>query len=145
LTASSAVLCWRRQHNPEEIKMTRRQVLTSLALLGAFGLSHAAPTITSMAPSGKSVAKGQPVTFTIKGEGLEDAICALRVSYGDGTSAVRHMDWEKKVRFPTSMTKTYAKPGKYSVHVTGVKSGKHLKCLGNAHASIVVTEPPVAP
>jgi hypothetical protein len=109
------------------------------------GSATAAPTITSLTPSHKSVAKGEAVTYIVKGEGLENAICALRITYGDGSSTVRHMDWGKNVKFPLALKKTYQKAGKYSARVIGVKSGNVLKCLGSAQSSLLVTEPPVAP
>jgi hypothetical protein len=114
-------------------------------LLAATALAHASPTITGLSPSAKNAPRGQALTFTIRGEGLEEAICALRVNYGDGSSVVRHMDWGKRQRFPLSLQKTYAKAGKYSVSVVGIKSGKVLKCLGGGHASVLITEAPVAP
>lgn len=125
--------------------MTLKHFTASLALFAFAGLAQASPKITGLVAGQKSVAKGQSLTFTVKGEGLENAVCALRVSYGDGTSTVRHLDWGKNVKFPLPLKKTYDKAGKYSAQVVGVKSGNILKCLGSARVSIHVTEPPVAP
>jgi hypothetical protein len=110
------------------------------ALYALTASAWAAPTITGLGAGPKSVAPGEAVTFTVKGEGLEDGICALRLAYGDGSGMVRHMDWGKNQKFPLVLKKTYAKPGQYSVSVAGVKSGKVLKCLGSARATVHVVE-----
>ncbi len=122
---------------------TRR--LAALLLCAFAATAHAAPTITGIAASSKNTARGQAITVTVKGDDLEKGICALRITYGDGTSTLRHMDWGKNVRFPITVKKTYDKVGKYSISVAGVKSGKVLQCLGKARTAILVTEPPVAP
>lgn len=119
--------------------------LAAMLVCAFAATAHAAPTITGIAISNKNIARGQAMTVTVKGDDLEKGICALRISYGDGTSTLRHMDWGKNVRFPITVKKTYDKVGKYSISVTGVKSGKVLQCLGSARTPILVTEPPVAP
>jgi hypothetical protein len=119
-------------------------IVTALLCL-VVGSASAAPTMTSLAPSKKTVAKGEAVTFIVKGEGLDNAVCALRISYGDGSSTIRHMDWGKNVQFPLGLKKTYQKAGKYTARVIGVKSGNVLKCLGSGQASVLVTAPPSRP
>ncbi len=125
--------------------MTFRPLLAATALFAISGLSQASPTITSLGASARTIAQGVPITYSIKGEDMENAICALQIRYGDGTSTIRHMDWGKNIKFPLYLKKTYAKPGKYTASVIGVKSGKFLKCMGSAKYSVLVTEPPVAP
>ncbi len=111
---------------------------TSLAMAG---MAAAEPTITAVTAS---VQKNEPgkaeVKIVVNGKGLDNAICALRVNHGDGTSTVRQMDWSKKVKFPLVINKTYTKPGTFRVSVLGVKSGMYLKCLGQASTKVTVED-----
>lgn len=120
---------------------TARYAVASICLFATLGAAQAAPKITGVAASPAKVPVNGGVTISVRGEGLEDAICALKVDYGDGSSAVRKMDWGKKVIFPLKVKKQYARPGKYAVRVFGVKSDHYLKCLGQARATVTVTSP----
>ena len=108
------------------------------SLLGVIGTAHASPTITALSVNPRAVDAGKPVIFSIHGQELENAICALRINYGDGSSAVRQMDWGKNKRFPLQIRKTYNKPGKYSVRVSGIKYGNYLRCMGSARVMLTV-------
>jgi hypothetical protein len=140
-------LC-RTTFNPEEIIMkTRTLGWVPMLFLLSLTSAQAAPKITGVAASSAKVAVNDSVTFSVKGQELEDAICALKVDFGDGSSAVRKMDWGKKAVFPLHLKKQYARPGKYAVRVFGIKSGHYLKCLGSTRTSIEVqpAEPATKP
>lgn len=123
--------------------MTNKQIALMGCLL-AFGLgsAYAEPTITGMKASPARAQTKAAVKVVIRGNGLEDAICALRVNFGDGSATVREMDWSKKVRFPIAVKKSYARPGKYRISVVGTHSGMYLKCLGSATTTVTVVAPP---
>jgi len=123
--------------------MTDKQIVLMACLL-AFGLgsAYAEPTITGMKASPARVNTKAAVKVVVSGKGLEDAICALRINFGDGSAAVREMDWSKKVRFPIAVKKSYSKPGKYRISVVGARSGMYLKCLGSAATTVTVVAPP---
>ncbi len=96
--------------------MANKQIALMACLL-AFGLgsAYAEPTITGMKASPARAQTKAAVKVVIRGKGLEDAICALWINFGDGSATVREMDWSKKVRFPIAVKKSYARPGKYRV------------------------------
>jgi hypothetical protein len=123
------------------MKYKQFALAASLFMFG-LGSAYAVPSITAVKVSAATVKPKTAVKIVVSGKDLEDAICALQVNYGDGTSAIREMDWSKKVRFPLVLHKTYLKPGKYRVSVQGVRSGMYLECLGKAASRVTVVEPP---
>lgn len=109
------------------------------AALVAAGAARAEPSITGVTASVQQKELDKTtVKIVINGKGLENAICALRVNQGDGTSVVHKMDWSTPAKFPLVINKTYSKPGSYPISVRGIKSGMYLKCLGSARTSIKV-------
>jgi hypothetical protein len=112
-----------------------------LCLFAGLATAQASPKITAVSVSPAQATPNQPVTITVKGEEQENAIFAFKINFGDGSSAIKHMDWGKNVKFPMSFKKHYLQPGKYKVGVVGVKSGSVLKCLGQVGTLVKVNEP----
>ncbi len=113
-------------------------LITGLAMTGT---ASAEPSITAVTASIQKTEPGKTaVKIVVNGKGLDNAICALRVNHGDGTSTVRQMDASKQVKFPLVINKTYNKPGNFRISAQGVKSGMYLKCLGQASTKLSVEE-----
>lgn len=73
--------------------------------------------------------------------GTDEGICGLRVEYGNGDVDVTKMS-KGKDDFPRSFSKTYNKPGTYTVIAKGGRDGSTFGCNGEAKAQVVVAEAP---
>lgn len=80
---------------------------------------------------------GQEVKITVNADGESPAFCGMALDFGDGD--VRDIKVEKeKGGLPLTESKTYAKPGSYTVKAFGKKVTTHLPCGGKAEAGLTV-------
>lgn len=86
---------------------------------------------------------GQEVKITIAAEGEAPSYCGMVVHFDDGDSRNIKID-SNESKFPVTISKTYAKPGTYSIKAEGKKVTTHFPCLGVAKALLVVEAAPVA-
>lgn len=91
---------------------------------------------------------GQALRVTINHDGEAPAFCGMALDFGDGD--VRDLKVEtNNGGLPRTESKTYAKPGSYTIKAYGKKVTSHLPCLGKAEAGLSVEAPapaaPVAP
>jgi hypothetical protein len=112
--------------------------LACTASLLAAGTAHAGK-ISAVRADTPSIVAGTQAKITVDGE--DDAICGLRVEYGNGDVDVTKMSAGKDV-FPRSFSHTYAQPGTFTVMAKGGRDGNTLGCQGNATTTITVTAPP---
>lgn len=85
---------------------------------------------------------GQEVKITISAEGEAPAFCGMEVNFGDGSEKRKVKIGGDHHKFPVTLTKTFDKPGTYTIKADGQKITTHLKCLGKATTQLVVEAPP---
>lgn len=90
------------------------------------------------------VRAGQEVKITISAEGEAPAFCGMEVNFGDGSEKRKVKIGSEHHKFPVTLTKTYDKPGTYTIKADGQKITTHLKCLGKTTTQLVVEAPPAA-
>lgn len=79
---------------------------------------------------------GQEVRITVSAEGEAPNYCGLRIEYGDSSEDFK-IDKDNK-QFPLTVTHTYAKPGSYVVKARGKTVTTHMRCQGEAQATLAV-------
>lgn len=80
---------------------------------------------------------GQEVRITVSADGESPVFCGMGLDFGDGD--VRDIKVEKeKGGLPLTATKTYAKPGSYTIKAFGKKVTTHFPCAGKAEAALTV-------
>jgi hypothetical protein len=87
---------------------------------------------------------GQEVRITISAEGDAPTFCGMEVNFGDGSAKRKVKIGSDNNKFPVTLTKTYDKPGTYTIKADGQKITTHLKCLGKTTTQLVVEAPPGA-
>ncbi len=115
-----------------------KNAVMGLAVLcmGGFAL---AGDISGVKIEPASTQVGAVVKVTVAG--TDEGICGLRVEYGNGDVDVTKMT-KGKDDFPRSFSKTYNKPGTYTVIAKGGREGSTFGCNGEAKAQVVVAEAP---
>ena len=88
---------------------------------------------------------GQKVKITISAEGDAPTFCRMEVNFGDGSAKRKVKIGSDNNKFPVTLTKTYDKPGTYTVKADGQKITTHLKCPGKTTTQLVVEAPRGAP
>lgn len=86
---------------------------------------------------------GQEVRITIAAEGEAPGYCGMVVHFDDGSDRQIKID-SKEAKFPVTITKTYAKEGRYSIKAEGRKITTHFPCVGSATTVLVVEGAPAA-
>ena len=87
---------------------------------------------------------GQAVKITVNADGESPTFCGMGLDFGDGD--VRDIKVEKENGgLPRTESKTYAKPGAYTVKAFGKKVTSHLPCAGKAEAGLTVEAAGSAP
>jgi len=66
----------------------------------------------------------------------------LHINYGDGDGL--DVKVVNRDQFPRTFTKTYARPGTYTISAEGKKVTTHFGCTGGAKATLVVEAAPAA-
>lgn len=87
---------------------------------------------------------GQEVRITVAAAGESPAICGMVVHFDDGSESRNIKIDGQEGKFPFSFSKTYARPGTYSIKAEGKKVTTHLPCTGVATAKLVVEAAPAA-
>jgi hypothetical protein len=86
-------------------------------------------------PAGAKV--GQAVKVTVDADGDAPAFCGMGLDFGDGE--VRDLKIEANDGgLPRTESKTYAKPGNYTIKAFGKKVTTHLPCKGKSEARLAV-------
>lgn len=85
---------------------------------------------------------GQEVKITISAEGEAPTFCGMVVHFDDGGESRNIKIASGESAFPVSISKTYAKPGTYSIKAEGKKITTHFPCVGTATAKLVVEGAP---
>jgi len=86
-------------------------------------------------PAGAKV--GQAVKVTVNADGDAPAFCGMALDFGDGD--VRDLKIEAiNGGLPRTESKTYAKPGSYTIKAFGKKVTTHLPCKGQSEAVLSV-------
>ena len=116
----------------------RKNAVMGLAAL-CMGGSALAGDINGVKIDPASTQVGAAVKVTVSG--TDEGICGLRVEYGNGDVDVTKMT-KGKDDFPRSFSKTYNKPGTYTVIAKGGRDGSTFGCNGEAKAQVVVAEAP---
>lgn len=117
----------------------------SLALMLASTLALAQQSgIGAIKFEPSAVRAGQEVKITISADGEAPAFCGMVVHFDDGSESRNVKIDGKDVKFPVTITKTYAKAGSYSVKAEGKKITTHFPCVGTATARLVVEPAPAA-
>lgn len=113
-----------------------RLPLLAVLLSLAFSTAHA-DGISSVTIDPATAKAGQEVKITVTAEGDGTQFCGLRIEFGDGeNSDIKIASSEKQ--FPVTVSKTYAKPGNYTVKARGKTVTTHARCPGSAEATITV-------
>lgn len=81
---------------------------------------------------------GQEVKITVTADGEAPTFCGLVVHFDDGGESRQVKIDGNEGKFPVTITKTYTKPGSYSIKAEGRKITTHFPCVGNAVARLVV-------
>ena len=123
-----------------KMKNIRLSLVCAAALLAA-GAAHAGK-ISAVRADTPSIVAGTQAKITVDGE--DEAICGLRLEYGNGDVDVTKMNAGKDM-FPRVFTHTYAQPGTFTIVAKGGRDGNTLGCTGNATATITVMAPPPPP
>ncbi len=114
----------------------KRIVIFAATLVMASGAAHALNKIESVRVEPAGIKAGSSVTITVTGDETQGNNCGLRINYGDGDGLdVKVVD---KDQFPRTFTKTYARPGTYTVSAEGKKVTSHFGCIGRARVTLVV-------
>ncbi|OHC61995.1 MAG: hypothetical protein A2040_16490 [Rhodocyclales bacterium GWA2_65_19] len=87
---------------------------------------------------------GQEVKITVSAEGEAPTFCGMVVHFDDGGESRNIKIASGESTFPVSISKTYAKPGTYSIKAEGKKITTHFPCVGTATAKLVVEGAPAA-
>ena len=90
------------------------------------------------------VRAGQEVRITISAEGGAPEFCGMEVNFGDGSEKRKVKIGSGHQKFPVTLTKTFNKPGTYTIKADGQKITTHLKCAGKATTQLVVEAAPAA-
>lgn len=110
--------------------------LLAVFLTLAFSVAHA-EGISSVKIDSSSAKAGQEVKITVTAEGDGIQFCGLRIEFGDGeNSDIKIASSEKQ--FPVTVSKTYAKPGNYTIKARGKTVTTHARCPGSAEATISI-------
>ena len=78
------------------------------------------------------VRAGQEARITISAEGDAPEFCGMEVNFGDGSEKRKVKIGSGHQKFPVTLTKTFNKPGTYTIKADGQKITTHLKCAGKA-------------
>lgn len=110
--------------------------LLAVLLSFVFGAAHA-DGISSVKIDPSTAKAGQEVKIMVTAEGDGIQFCGLRIEFGDGeNSDIKIASGEKQ--FPLTVSKTYAKPGNYTIKARGKTVTTHARCPGSAEATITV-------
>jgi hypothetical protein len=90
------------------------------------------------------VRTGQEVRITISSESDSAGYCGMVVHFDDGAESRNIKVDGSETKFPVTISKTYAKPGTYSIKAEGKKVTTHFPCVGTATAKLVVEGSPAA-
>ena len=121
----------------------KRTFLIATALAMVSSAAFATNKIEGVKIEPASIKAGSSVTITVTGDETQGNNCGLRINYGDGDGL--DVKIVNKDQFPRTFTKTYTKPGTYTVSAEGKKVTTHFGCTGNAKATLVVEALPPAP
>lgn len=81
-------------------------------------------------------AQGVEVKITVNGD-EESKFCGLRVEFGDNDGRDVKIDSDEGL-FPRTITRTYTKPGSYTIQAKGKKVTTHFSCPGEAKTTLTV-------
>ncbi len=116
--------------------------LCAMVLAIASGAALAANKIEGVTVAPATIKAGSSVTITVTGDETQGNNCGFRINYGDGDG------FDVKVvnrdQFPRTFTKTYARPGTYTISAAGKKVTSHFPCTGGAKTTLVVEAAPAA-
>lgn len=87
---------------------------------------------------------GKEVKITITADGDAPSFCGMVVHFDDGSESRQIKIDGNENKFPVSFTKTFAKPGSYSIKAEGRKITTHFPCVGAATTKLVVEGAPAA-
>ena len=87
---------------------------------------------------------GQEVKITISADGEAPGFCGMVVHFDDGSESRDVKIDGKEVKFPVTISKTYAKAGTYSITADGKKVTTQFPCQGKATTKLVVEAPTAA-
>lgn len=85
-----------------------------------------------------SARAGQEVKITVSADGEAPSYCGMVVHFGDGSESRNFKIDGNEAKFPVSFSRTFAKPGTFTVKAEGMKVTTHFPCMGKATASVVV-------
>ena len=100
-----------------------------------FAVQVLAGTIQSVKVVPATAPTGQQVKVTVEGE--DEAICGLRVEYGNGDVDVTKM-YQGRDNFPRSFMKSYSQPGTYTIIAKGGRDGSTFGCIGETKTTVVI-------
>ncbi|MDB5806467.1 MAG: hypothetical protein JWN73_3789 [Betaproteobacteria bacterium] len=118
-------------------KNIRLSLACAVALLAA-GVAHAGK-VSAVRADTPSIVAGTQAKITVDGD--DEAICGLRLEYGNGDVDVTKMSAGRDM-FPRVFVHTYAQPGTFTIVAKGGRDGNTLGCSGNASTTITVVAPP---
>lgn len=115
--------------------------MRAVAASTAFGLSTLsfAGAITGVKVEPANAVVGAQVKVTVSGD--NEGICGLRVEYGNGDVDVTKMNAGKD-DFPRSFSKSYNKPGTYTITAKGGREGSTFGCVGESRTTVTIAEAP---
>lgn len=109
-------------------------IAAAFALMSGTALANNKIESIKIEPSG--IKAGSSVTITVTGDETQGSNCGFRINYGDGDGL--DIKVVNRDQFPRTFTKTYARPGAYTVSAEGKKVTSHFACSGGAKATLVV-------
>lgn len=114
----------------------KRFLVSSLALVAgaAFAADGSLSTLKFDPPVAKA---GQAVKITVGVDGDSPNFCGLVVHFDDGTESAIKIDGREN-KLPLTISKTFAKPGSYSIKAEGRKITTHFPCVGSVEQRLTV-------
>ncbi|GEM_PF-4250701 len=85
---------------------------------------------------------GNAVAIVIRAGPNPSRWCGFRIDFGDGDGRDIKVDGDQP--FPITLSRSYARPGQYTVDVVGKRVTTHSPCDGKLSAKLTVIEPVVA-
>lgn len=114
---------------------TTTALFIAAGLLLASGANATAIDSINVTPG----AAGQPSRITVNAKDIdENAVCSLRLRFGDGQEIIEKVGSRAHEGFPRTFNHTYAKPGTYQVKADGKRKGMYLGCTGEAETSVTI-------
>jgi hypothetical protein len=115
----------------------------ALAALCALSVAAGAQTLSGIKVEPASVKVDEPVKITGTFDNADNPNCNVRVHFGDGQTQDFKINQLKDV--PLVTTRTYAKPGQYTVMIEPKTALPMLKCVGNNQTAVVNVVAAAAP